>query len=99
MSLALVLFATTAVFGCCFEPCEKTYVSQENTAITGKGIFVKFNEQWFQTESLLSDAEGIFVRNLSPNGYGCPDPYNACRNCMRCVHEIYDICPYCGKPT
>ncbi len=99
VSLALVLFSFTSAFACYFEPCEKTYVNQHSTAVTGKGIFVKINEQWFQTEALFSDGEGVFIRNLNPSGYGCPDPYNACRNCMRCVHEIYDICPYCHKPT
>lgn len=99
VSLALFFFSTTLAFCDYFESCEKTYFSHDHTIVTEKGIFVKFDDQWFQTEALFSDEDGLFIHNLSPSAYGCPDPYNACRNCMRCVHEIYDICPYCGKPT
>ncbi len=82
-----------------FELCEKTYVLPEQTATTREGIFVKLDNLWFQTETLFSDSDGIFINNLSPSAYGCPDPYNPCRNCQRCVHQVYDICPYCNKPA
>jgi hypothetical protein len=99
MALALVFFSTTVAFCDCFEPCEKMYIAEEQAAITKKGIFVKLGEQWFQTEALFSDGNGVFIQNLNPSAYGCPDPYNACRNCGRCIHREFDICPYCEKPA
>ncbi len=106
--IVLLFSQTTMAFArsCCnndasnnFQPCEKIYVQPEQVVMSSKGIFVKLDDQWFQTETLLSDAVGIFIQNLDPSAYGCPDPYNACRNCGRCVHEVYDICPYCEKPA
>lgn len=100
MAIALVLFSiTTAAFCDYFEPCEKTYVTENQTTVTRHGIFVKLDEKWFQTETLFSDVNGLFIRNLTPSGYGCPDPYNACRNCGRCIHREFNICPYCGRPA
>src|SRR6266404_8469024 len=92
--LCLFFFKTQATFAC---PCsnEKTiqqfqhhgkmYVAPEQLAMSSEGIFVKFDELWFQTTALFSDTTGIFIKDLTPMGYGCPDPYNQCRNCKRCI--------------
>ena len=81
-----------------FQPCVKTYVLPEQLGMTSDGIFIKFDDQWFQTEGLHSDAEGIFIKNLRRSECG-EKHYVPCRNCGRCVHEVYDICPYCNKPV
>jgi hypothetical protein len=82
-----------------FQPCEKTYVLPEQLGMTPRGIYVKFDNHWFKTEALHSDSEGIYIQNLSPQADGCRDGYVPCRNCDRCVLEIYDICPFCKKPV
>ncbi len=82
-----------------FRCCGKIYVAPEQVAMSAEGIFVKFEDKWFQTESLFSDHRGVFVQNLRSSDDGCSSPYIVCRNCKRCVHEIFDICPYCRKPT
>ncbi len=83
----------------CKASTEKYYVAPEQLAISSQGIFLNLKGEWLQAEALFSDQGGIFVRHFTPSAYGCVDPYNACRNCGRCVHETYDICPYCGKPA
>ena len=95
----LVFFSTSIVSADYFEPCEKTYIAEDQAAVTGKGIFVKVGDRWVQTGALFSDGNGVFIHNLAPSAYGCPDPYNACRNCGRCIHREFDICPLCGKPA
>ncbi len=79
-------------------PCEKTYVSFEQIFIDRQVILVKINDEWFSTESLHTDIEGIYVQTLSPEVDGCPGSKVPCRNCQRCVYEAYNICPYCKKP-
>jgi len=81
-----------------FIPCEKIYVLPEQIFIDHHEILVKVNDQWFSTESLYSDIEGIYIQTLSPEVNGCAGSKVPCRNCQRCVYEAYDICPYCGKP-
>jgi hypothetical protein len=78
--------------------CEKTYVLLEQIHIHPNEILIKINDEWFVTESLHSDIEGLYIQNFSPESHGCADPYVSCRNCKRCVYEAWDICPYCGKP-
>jgi hypothetical protein len=82
-----------------FQKQGRVYIEPEQLAMSSNGIFIKVDENWFQTTALFSDATGIFIQDVTPMGYGFPDPYNACRNCQRCIHEEYDICPYCKKPA
>lgn len=82
----------------CFIPCEKTYISPEQLGMTPQGIFVKFNDEWFQTELIRSDEHGLFIQNVGRSI--CPDKDDIeCRSCHRCVHKSYNICPYCDKYT
>jgi hypothetical protein len=81
------------------QSCKKIYVFPDQLAITPNGIFIKFNEHWCETSALFSDAKGIFIRPQDTNERGCRDGYQPCRNCDRCVSEVYDICPLCGKPS
>src|SRR5690348_1004097 len=81
-----------------FIPCKKTYISPDQIFINHHEILVKVNDEWFLTESLHRDWEGIYVQTLSPEVDRCAGAKVPCRNCQRCVYEGYDICPYCGKP-
>ncbi len=99
------MFLTPLAFSNCFtaiedqfESCEKTYILPHELAMTPDGIFVKVQDQWFQTEALFSDIGGIFFQNLK-RGECSEKYYVPCRNCGRCVHEVYDICPFCNKPV
>jgi hypothetical protein len=80
----------------CFENCEKTYVIPDQLLIIQNGIFVKFNNEWFQTETLFTDRQGLYIQNLRKDP--CPSGYNECPKCSRCVSEERAFCPYCGGP-
>ena len=92
------LFYTLNVFAA---PCQdqKTYVTPEQLNINSKGIFLNLDNQWIETNALFSDENGIYIRSLSPQEMGCRKNYFPCRNCDRCVHAKYEICPHCEKPT
>ena len=78
---------------------KKIYVFPDQLAITPNGIFIKFDEHWCETSALFSDTKGIFIRPQDTNERGCRDGYQPCRSCDRCISEVYDICPLCGKPS
>jgi hypothetical protein len=82
-----------------FCSAEKLYILPEQLAITANGIFVEFNEHWYETSALFSDEAGLYVQAPSPTRRDCGQYEVHCRNCSRCVNEAYDMCPYCGKPT
>jgi hypothetical protein len=82
-----------------FCSAEKVYILPEQLAITSNGIFVEYNQHWYETGALFSDEKGIYIQTPNPTESGCRDGYIPCRNCDRCVRESYDICPYCDKPT
>lgn len=77
----------------------KIYVEPEQLAVSSEGIFMQLDEQWFHVGTLSSDATGIFAQDWTLVDYGCPDPDNPCRNCGKCIHKSYNICPLCGKPA
>lgn len=82
----------------CFS-CQKIYVEPEQLAVSSEGIFMQLDEEWFHVGTLSSDSSGIFVQDWTLVDYGCPDPENPCRNCGKCIHKSYNICPLCGKPA
>lgn len=89
------LFAET----CPVETGEKIYILPEQLGFCSEGIFVVLDNTWYKTEALFSDRNGMYVRNLWPQENGCRKGYWPCRNCDRCVHEDYDICPHCHRPV
>jgi hypothetical protein len=103
LNLTIFIFITCfqSLFSCCqqprFESCDKQYVQPNYVAVSEDGIFIQLQDKWIQTEGVFSDAQGLFILNLAPSAYGCQDPYVPCRNCKKCIYEVYDICPHCGK--
>lgn len=78
---------------------EKVYVEPEQVAMSSEGMFLKRGEDWFPIPSLFSDRHGLFTYLSREGDPICRAPYILCRNCRRCVHERYNICPLCEKPT
>ncbi|MGC1879092.1 MAG: hypothetical protein WA678_06935 [Rhabdochlamydiaceae bacterium] len=85
-----------------FVACPKTYVNAEQIAFYENGIFVQIDDFTLQTESLSTDAQGIFFENVKdgcgPSQWRCkrPDaneiPCNTCNwdwniTCTRCKWE------------
>lgn len=77
----------------------KIYVSHEQLELCSEGIYVNVGDAWYQTNALFSDEKGMYVQDLCPQRNGCRDKYVPCRNCDKCVKEIYNICPHCNKPV
>lgn len=77
----------------------KIYISSEQLSLNDTGVFVHLDDRWFQTDSLFTDEQGIFITYFWPEENGCAKGYEPCRNCKRCVKWYYDTCPHCEKPT
>ncbi len=82
-----------------FSPTEKMYIHPEQLSVSEQGIFVLINQEWFQTNSLLSDVQGLYVQTLWPQENGCRKGYQPCRNCDKCIKDYYDTCPLCHRPA
>ncbi len=103
-TIALFLISATGVFACpcdqaMFQPCEKTYVLPEQLGISDSAIYVQVQGEWYQTKALLNDEGGLYIENIRAYENGCAKGRVPCRNCGRCVKEIYDYCPHCEKPV
>lgn len=105
-SMALFLLCTTSSYASCTgdvncsdSALEKIYILPEQLGFTSQGIFVNVDNQWLQAETLFSDEHGIYFHGFTPSENGCRKNYYPCRNCDRCVKDIYDTCPLCGRPT
>ncbi len=78
---------------------KKIYISAEQLSLNDEGFFIKLDDLSFQTDSLFTDEQGIFIIHFWPEENGCAKGYEPCRNCKRCVKWYYDTCPYCERPT
>ena len=82
-----------------FQSCEKTYVTHQQVVIGNRAILINIDHQWFLTETLYSDAKGLYVQNLSPDVYPCSTLTMPCANCSHCIYQDLTACPYCRKST
>ena len=86
-----------------FIPCPKTYVSPEQIDFCENGIFVQVNDCIIQTETLCSDAQGIFFANARDDGCG-PSQWRCVRKdsrgmvCNTCNWDWNYTCSNCGEP-
>lgn len=75
---------------------EKIYVHSNQVSVSQNGIYVNVNNQWIPTDSLHTDAQGIYVmsdalvdeKKWGPMYWICPEcgyqnsfTSNACENC------------------
>lgn len=77
----------------------RIYVMPDQLRINSDGFFINVDNHWIKAEALFSDETGIFIQRLLPHANGCREGYVPCRNCDRCVKEIYNICPHCERPV
>jgi hypothetical protein len=82
-----------------FQSCEKTYVTHQQIAIGNRAILIHVDNQWFLTETIYSDATGLYIQNISPHAYPCSTLSMPCLNCSRCIYQDLTVCPYCKKST
>ena len=85
-----------------FITCPKTYVIPDQIDFHENGIFVRIHDFIIQTESLSTDAKGIFFENIKSNGCG-PSQWKCKRRldrgmiCETCNWTWNFTCSYCGK--
>ena len=83
-----------------FVACPKTYVSPEQIDFCENGIFVRINDIVIQTETLSTDAQGVFFANARDDGCG-PSQWKCKRTdsrgmvCNTCNWEWNYTCSSC----
>jgi hypothetical protein len=85
-----------------FISCPKTYVKPDQIDFYDNGIFVEVNGMIMQTESLSSDAQGIFFVNARERDCGigqwkCNKRRVTGVYCNACNWAWETICYACGK--
>lgn len=108
LSVTVFLLCSARAFSCpcdenlaetSFQSFEKVYIVPEGLKMTSDRIFVHLNDQWVQTDTLFTDAQGMYIHVPTPSENGCREGFVPCRNCDRCVKWYYNICPHCNKPV
>ena len=106
--MLLISFCANCSAGCncsdaetSFIECPKTYVTPEQIDFYENGIFVRINDFIIQTESLSTDAHGIFFTNArdgcGPSQWRCTKKDSRGMVCNTCNWDFNYSCSYCGK--
>jgi hypothetical protein len=93
------------VFGFCeedkkilkeFKPCEKIHLNPNQICIEPNGIFVNVFEQWFRTDALYVDGEGIYFTNAQTEDWSI---YWKCPSCGHVNGPLDSRCQNKECPT
>ncbi len=84
-----------------FVACPKTYVNPEQIDFCENGIFVRINDFIIQTESISTDAQGLFFTNArdgcGPSQWKCLRTDTRGMVCNTCNWDWNSTCSYCRK--